>query len=196
MQIHLCLAYRLFRRAIDTKARALDPVKVLGRDIAGDVLAVETGGLETPQVRAQVTDRLLHRLDVLVDQRIRTNGTTDLVIAAPAGDQLGTRGHIDAVHIRVAHRGGGRGEVDLVGTRLARHLHDLMRRGPTHDGIIHQQHVFAAKLDAHRIELLTHGFSAHRLPRHDEGAPHIAVLDEPLAIVQVQSIRQLQRRGA
>ena len=67
-----------------------------------------------------------------------------------------------------------------------------MRGGSSHDRVIDQQHILAPKLDAHRIELLTNRPTADGLARHDEGAPDITILDEALAIIEVEAIGQLQ----
>ncbi|MNI32217.1 hypothetical protein D3C73_861230 [compost metagenome] len=105
------------------------------------------------------------------------------------------RGHVDAVHVREADRRRGGREVHLVGAGGARHVDDFAAGGAAHDGVIDQQHVLALELHADGVELLAHGLTAHGLARHDEGAAHVAVLDEPFAVVQVQAGSQLHGGG-
>ena len=75
-------------------------------------------------------------------------------------------------------------------------MHDFLGGGAAHDGIIHQQHVFAFELAGNGIELLPHRFFADGLPGHDEGTAHIAVFDKTFAIRQAQRMRQLHGAGA
>src|SRR6185503_18064768 len=63
-----------------------------------------------------------------------------------------------------------------------------------HDGIVHQHDVLAGELHRHGIQFLAHRARAHRLSRHDEGAPDVAVLDEALAVGHAEPGRELQRR--
>ena len=75
-------------------------------------------------------------------------------------------------------------------------MYDLLGGGTADDGVVHQQHVLAAKLEVYGVQLLAHGFLALRLAGHDEGAPDVAVLDKTLAILDVHFVGHLQGRGA
>src|SRR6267154_1878662 len=59
------------------QASPLDPVQIGRRDIAGDVDPVEAGRLEAIQARASVAHRTLQIPDVLVDQRVGADQTSD-----------------------------------------------------------------------------------------------------------------------
>mmetsp|Transcript_59251 Transcript_59251/g.139740 ORF Transcript_59251/g.139740 Transcript_59251/m.139740 type:complete len:404 (-) Transcript_59251:1158-2369(-) len=96
----------------------------------------------------------------------------------------------------MAHWRRGRCEIDLARTGLAGHLHDLLRGGAAHDGIVHQQHIAAFELHADGIELLAHALLAGALPRHDEGAADVAVLDEAFAVGLADAVGQLHGRRA
>ena len=111
------------------------------------------------------------------------------------GDQLVPAGHVDAVHVRVAHRGSGRGEGDLVRTGLTRHLDDLLRGRTSHDRVVDDEDVLAANLGAHRVELLLDALLALRLPGHDERAAHVPVLIEALAVLDSELLSYLHRGG-
>lgn len=47
-----------------------------------------------------------------------------------------------------------------------------------------------------RIELATYRFLPFALPRHDEGAAHVAILDEALAVLHAEHVGHLQRHIA
>jgi hypothetical protein len=85
-------------------------------------------------------------------------------MAAAAGHQLARRRHVDAVDVRKAHRGRGRGEVHPAGTGFARQLDDLRRGRAAHDGVIDQQHVLAAELQTDGIQLAAYRLLALLLP--------------------------------
>ena len=104
--------------------------------------------------------------------------------------------HIDAIDIGVAHGRCSAGQIDLAGTSVARHLHNFVAGGAAHDGIVHQQHVAALEFAGNGVELLPHRLFSHRLPRHDEGATHIAVFHKAFAVRQAQQLRQLRGAGS
>ena len=110
--------------------------------------------------------------------------------------QFGLGRHVDAVNVGVAHRRRSRGQVHLHRPGVACHLHNLLRRGATHDGVVHQQHFAALELAADGVELLAHRLFARALARHDEGAAHVAVFDETLAVRDAQQLRKLHGAGA
>ena len=71
-----------------------------------------------------------------------------------------------------------------------------LRGGAAHDRVVHQQHVLLAELQRHRIELAAHRLHPLALPRHDEGAADVAVLDETLAERHAERAGQRAGRGA
>jgi hypothetical protein len=95
-------------------------------DVAGDVAAVEATGLEALQARLQRGHDALHRVEVLVDQRIGADvwRISSLLRSAAISSARGR--HVDAVDVGEAHRRRGRRQIDLAGTGFARHLHDLL----------------------------------------------------------------------
>ena len=165
---------------------------VFGAD-AGNVHAVEAGGFKTIERRVERTDGALHVFHTLVDQGVAAYALAHFFERAPMRHQLVARGHVDAIHIGVHHRRRGAGHIDLGGTGFARHLHDFAAGGAAHDRVIDQQHAPALELAADHIELLPHRFFAHRLPRHDESAPHVAVFYEAFAVGFAEQMRQLGR---
>jgi hypothetical protein len=173
-----------------------DRVEVGRRHVAGDVDAVEARGLEAGQLRVELAHDSLHRRDVLVDQRVGADELADLFDAAVVRDQLVLRRHVDAVDVGVAHGRRSRRHVDLARAGVARHLHDLLAGRAADDRIVDEQHVAALELDADRVELLAHRFLAHALPRHDEGASDVAVLDEAFAVRLADLLCELHRRRA
>jgi hypothetical protein len=96
----------------------------------------------------------------------------------------------------VSHRRRGRGEVDLAGAGLTGELDDLRGRRATHDRVIHQQHVLAAELQVDGVQLAAHRLLALLLARHDEGAADVAVLVEPLAVLDARASAPAAARGA
>src|SRR6266850_3570849 len=90
-------------------ALPLDRAQVVGGDVAGDVVAVEAGGLEIGEARIGAPHRVLQLLEVLVDERVGTDLAADLLLAAVGGDQLGAGRHVDAVDVGEPHRRRRRG---------------------------------------------------------------------------------------
>ena len=142
--------------------------------------------------RAHVLDQ---RREVLIDQLVGADLARDFLVAAAGRDQLVARRHVDTVDIGKAHRRRRRSEEHLARARLTRHLHDFAAGGAAHDGIIDQQHVLTFEFHADRVQFLAHRLLAYALPRHDESAPDVAVLDETLAIRQVEPVGELHRGG-
>ena len=177
-------------------AVGIEPGDVGGGDVASHVHAVKTRGVKALDGRVERADGALHGVHVLVDQGVAADDLANLLHRAVVRHQLMAGGHVDAVHVGVAHRRRGAGHVDLAGAGIARHLHNLAAGGAAHDGVVHQQHVAALELAGDHVELLPHRFFAHRLPRHDEGAPHVAVFNEALAVGQTQQLCQLCGAGA
>ena len=98
----------------------------IGRgDIASDIDAVKARRFEPAQSRVQGRDHPLHRVDILVDQRIGTDELADFFNAAVVRNQLFAGRHIDAVDIGKAHWRRSRCQINLARTRLTRHLNDL-----------------------------------------------------------------------
>ena len=102
------------------------------------------------------------------------------------GNQLGSRGHIDPVHVWIANRWRCRSKIDLLCPCIARHVDNLSASCTAHNRVIHQHHVFAFKLQWHRVQLLAHGFLALVLPGHNERAPNVTIFHQTLAELDAQ----------
>src|SRR3546814_1091932 len=73
---------------------------------------------------------------------------------------------------------------------------DLGGCGAAHDRVVDQQHHAVPELQRDRVELALDRLHALALPRHDEGAADVAVLDEALAVLHAEHVGQLHRRIA
>src|SRR5690606_27578141 len=105
-------------------------------------------------------------------------------------------GHVDTVHVRVAH-GRRRGcEVHASRTGLTREIDDLRGRRAAHDRVVDQQDVLAAELEVDDVELRAHRLRALLLPRHDERPPDVAIFHETFAVLDAKNLRHLHRRRA
>ena len=131
----------------------------------------------------------------MVNQRVAADHLANLFNRAVVCHQFVWRRHVNAVHIGKAHRRCCAGQVNFSGPRVAGHLHDLPAGGAAHDRVVDQQHIAAFELAGNHVEFLTHRFFAHALPRHDEGAAHIAVFDKAFAVRNTQQMRQLGGAG-
>src|SRR4051812_8519960 len=95
--------------------------------------------------------------------------------------ELPPRRHVDAVDVGETDWGSRRAKGHLAGACRPSHLNDLFGGRASNDRIIDDQHIFAEELTAQGIQLLPDRFLALRLPRHDESATDVAILEEPLA---------------
>src|SRR5437868_9114323 len=71
-----------FQRVFLPHARFVDLLDVVRVDVARDVHAVEARRIEAVELGIQRTDRALHPLDVLVDQRVAVDDLADLLDGA------------------------------------------------------------------------------------------------------------------
>src|SRR5207249_6789246 len=72
-------------------ALPFDRSKVLAGDVSGDIHPVETRGLELRELRIDRAHRILERVQILIDDRIRPDLARDLLLVPPGSDELGTR---------------------------------------------------------------------------------------------------------
>ena len=72
---------------------------------------------------------------------------------------------------------------------LLEHLHDALRGGAAHDGIIDDDHALALDHAAHCGQLHTHALLAQLLRGLDEGACHVLVLDQTHFVRQAGLLR-------
>src|SRR6516164_4851413 len=177
------------------RALELQPLEIFGADIARHVLTREARGVELLDTRILVLARSDQILEVLVDEPVGADDARHLLHRAPARHQLARRRHVDAVDVRKAHRRCRGGEIHLGSTGFAGELDDLRRGGATHDRVIDQQHPLATEFEVDGIQLAVHGLLALLLSGHDESAADVAVLDEALAVLDAEPLRELQRAG-
>ncbi len=78
--------------------------------------------------------------------------------------------------------------------RFAQQRDDARRRRAAHDRIVDDDHALAAQILDDRIELQLHAAIAHLLIGADEGAPDVAVLDQPFDVRQAALGRVTDRR--
>ena len=159
-------------------------------------ITIEAGTVEGGDRGPFASDRLEEVHETLVDQPISTDVRTNLLHCSPIGDEFLHGGHIDAIHVRVANRRGGRGEEDLRSTHLLRHLHDLGTRRTTDDRIVHEQNVLALEFVWDGIQLPADGSCSKGLTRHDEGSSDVSILHESLPVGNTEFPCQLQRSDA
>ena len=133
----------------------------------------------------------MHILDLLIDEVVGTKHGGNLGNLATVPDELGAGGHVDAVHVRKTNGRRGRRERYLVRTGSPSHVDNFFRRGPAHDGVVDDEHVFALELARHGVELLPHRAFALGLPGHDERAANVAVFVEAFAVFDAELSRHL-----
>src|SRR5690606_40357484 len=62
------------------------------------------------------------------------------LVGAAMRNQFAASGHVDAIHIGIAHRWRGRSKKHLVGACRTRHFDDLAAGGAAYDGVVDDQH--------------------------------------------------------
>mmetsp|Transcript_29023 Transcript_29023/g.35334 ORF Transcript_29023/g.35334 Transcript_29023/m.35334 type:complete len:224 (-) Transcript_29023:959-1630(-) len=147
-------------------------------------------------LRRYLNNRILQILQFLIDDPIAPNMLRNLVLIPFERHQLPPRGNINPINIRIPNRRRGAGKINLLRPGFPRHLHNLPRRRPPHDRIVHQQHVPARKLRLDGIELQPHALFSRGLSRHDEGAGDVAVFDKAFAEGSAEGVRGLEGAGA
>src|SRR6266480_2020349 len=81
-------------------ALQLQPLEIFGGDVAGDVFARETRGIELLDARILVLARGDQVLEVLVDEPVGADEARHFLHGTPARHQLVHRRHVDAVDVR------------------------------------------------------------------------------------------------
>ena len=157
-------------------------------------MPIETGSLKLGDAGIHRAHSGFKIINILIDQRIRTYLMANFFIRTKRGNEFGSRGHIDAVHIGKTHRGRGRGKVNFFSAGFTRHHDDFAAGGAAHDGIIHQQNIAPLEFLGDGIEFLAHRFTPRRLAGHDESAADIAVFNKAFAIRQIESCGQIHGR--
>eukprot|EP00982_Pelagococcus_subviridis_P008889 30886-Pelagococcus_subviridis.AAC.4 len=122
---------------------------------------------------------------------VRAEQLAHALFVSVVRDELVPARHVHAVHVGVFHRRRRRRQVHLGRARGAAHLHDLRHRRPADDGVVHEQHFLAVEHAPHRVELPSHGELARALIRHDERPTDVPVLHQPLAVRQLELLRDL-----
>mmetsp|Transcript_41093 Transcript_41093/g.95971 ORF Transcript_41093/g.95971 Transcript_41093/m.95971 type:complete len:497 (-) Transcript_41093:501-1991(-) len=167
------------RHVLAVEARAIEGVQRLPLCAR----CLENGGLE-------VVELLVHHS--VAAEHLGHLGQVDVL----GGHELVLGGHVDAVHVREAHRRRRGRHVHPLGASLARHLHDLPRRRAADDRVVDEEYVPLGKLRGDGRELAPHRLRAHALRRHDESAPDVAVLHKAFAVRDLERARTLEGRRA
>ena len=162
----------------------------------GRVDAVEAGGAEILDLRVLGLDRLLQGVERLVDDLVGADLAGHGGLVGVLGDELGLRLHVDAVDAGVAQGRRVGGEIDLLRPALADHLDDRLGRVAPDDAVVDEEDLLPADLRGDGVELLADGVLPLVGGRHDEGPADVAVLDQGLAVLQVELAGDLDRRVA
>ena len=72
--------------------------------------------------------------------------------------------------------------MDFLGARIPQQAHQLAGGGASDDGVINDHHPLAVDGGAQGVELELYRLLPAGLVGLDEGAPHIAVFDQPVVI--------------
>ena len=105
----------------------------------------------------------------------------DLSEAEPGSDQLVLGVGVDAVKTGVGDRRRTDPHVHFEGPGIAQGLHQLATGGAAHDRIVDHHHPLARQHIGQGVEFYPDTRLAHRLGGLDEGATHVAVLDQAIA---------------
>ena len=105
----------------------------------------------------------------------------DLLEGEAGGDQLVLGVRVDAVEAGVRNRRRADAHVHLGGSGIAQGGHQLAAGGAAHDRVVDHHHPLARQHIRQRVELHADARLAHGLGGLDEGAAHIAVLDQAIA---------------
>src|SRR5882724_2685500 len=162
-----------FVRALETQT-----FEVFGSDISRHVFARETRRIEVLERSIIVPAGFDQILEILIDKPVGADQFGDLLRGAAARDELVDRGHIDTIDIREAHRRCCGSEIYLSRSCFARDIDDLRGCRTTNDRVVDEQHILPAKLQIDGVQLAAYRFFPQLLPRHDERAADVAVLDE------------------
>ena len=93
---------------------------------------------------------------------------------------------VRTVNVSVGDWGSATGKEDLFGTSLLGHEHDFATGSTSDDTVVNKKHVLVLELDRDGIELSTDTLLTSLLVWHDEGTENVAVLDEALAVRDLQ----------
>ena len=191
----LCAKVAIWRALTRGRRRVVSPHErqlqrefaavVRERVVAGEAgVAVRLAGRRPPRRRRPARGR----------QRVAAQLARDLVDVAPVRDHLLARGHVDAVVAGVLDRRRGDAQVDLARAGVAQHLDDLARRVAAHDRVVDDDQPLAGDDLRQRVELQPQAVLAQLLPRLDERARDVAVLDEAVVLRQAAGAREAARR--
>ena len=72
--------------------------------------------------------------------------------------------------------------MECLGLEFAQHLNDAPHGAASDDAVVHEQDLLATEHLPDRVEFQTQRGVSGLLVGHDEGAPHVTVLDEALAV--------------
>ena len=167
------------RLAAGTDGELLERELAVRRSVAERVAAGEAGVAVVLGGRA---DRLVDAVEREVGERVGAEVLGDLVDRPLVGDHLLARRHVDAVVAGVADRRRGDPQVDLLGAGVAQHPDDLAGRVAADDRVVDDDEPLARDDLRQRVELHPQAVLAQLLARLDEGAGHVAVLDQAVVL--------------
>ncbi len=139
-------------------------VEIFFGDVSGDIHSIEDGRIKMRETGSSLRNGLLQILQILKDKLVGSNILGQLTHVTTAGDQLGSRRHIDSVDIGETHGWRSRTYVDLLCPLFPDHCDDLADRRSAHNGIVHQQHVLTLECLWDGVELAADRLPALRLP--------------------------------
>src|SRR5665647_3081396 len=143
------------------------------------VVAVEAGAAELAPRQAGAG---LQTVEREVVEAGGADVVADLIDRLVGGDELGARGHVDAVVAGILDRRRADAQVHLFGAGAEQHVDELARGVAAHDGVVDHDEALAADHGAQRIELHADAHLAQLVVGLDEGAVHVAVLDEAFGV--------------
>src|SRR5918999_170049 len=138
---------------------------------------------------ASGADRFVHAVEREVGERVAVQLARDLVHGAAVRDHLMRRRHVDPVVTGVPDRRCRDPHVNLDGAGVAQHPHDLAGGVSPDDRVVHDHEPLAGHHLAQRVELHAQAVLAQLLAGLDEGARHVAVLDQPIVARDPRRLR-------
>ncbi len=167
-------------------ALLLDQAKGLEGDVVGGVDPVEASIAEILDFWIALSGCGIHGFAIQVTELLDAKDSCDLSLVAAVSDELALARHVNAVGALGDERWTRNGKVDVAGSGFLRHLDNPLARVAADDGIVHKKDIFPFKLETDRIQFAPNARRTALLIGHDEGAADVAILDEAIAIGDIQ----------